>query len=124
MPTLDLTAVWINLMSDGSYVTAQSARARGQEHRMAGEVRTYAGGRQRALTVLGTQVGFTFVLVNLTTEQLDTLKLWIGEHVQVRDHRGQQFFGTYFGVNVGEDMDPELYFAEIELRVTTTEEAE
>ena len=121
MPTLALGKLWINRLDSGASVSAQSA-GRGRTHDQAGEVRTYAGGRQRAVTVAGERGQFTFRLADVSLTTVELLRSWVGSDVQVRDHRGQRFFGVYFAVTIVEDKDPNLYDVAIVLRTVTVVE--
>lgn len=94
MATLTLTKLWINVLATGEAVSGFSLD-RGEELDMDGGVRTYAGGRRRAYTTPGDIGTFGFTLRHMTKADVDTLKLWRGILVQVRDHRGQRFVGVY-----------------------------
>lgn len=119
MATLTLTQVWVNRLDTGEGINANSGRDRDREHAMAGDVRSYAGGRQRAYTVAGEQSKFEFSLRLLTQATVDKLRSWIGVPVQVRDVRGQRFFGVFFAVPVTEQSSPTLYDVSISLKVVT-----
>ena len=120
MATLNLTMLWINLLSDGSSISAYSSdRARSYE--VATEVRTYAGGRQRAITAEGAKRQFEFRLMQVPAATVDQLEAWAGQAVQVRDYRGQRFYGVYGGVAVGELRDG-TYTAAITLQGITVNE--
>jgi len=99
--TLTLTALWVNLVSTGAAVSAYSDPGRSRVHDIAGDVRTYAGGRQRSASQTGERTVFSFQLLGVTAATCDTLRLWVGQTVQVRDHRGQRFFGVYYSVDMG-----------------------
>lgn len=98
MATLVLTKLFINLMSTGQAVSAQTAPGRSLSYEIPGEVRTYAGGRQRSISGdgLGAAFGFTLRLVPRAT--VDTLVSWQGQTVQIRDHLGQRFFSVFHSV--------------------------
>lgn len=98
MATLNLSKVWVNRLDSGEAVSAQSAIARNRSHSMAGEVRTYAGGRQRAVTTVGERGQFEVTLRLLSQATIDVLRSWIGIPVQIRDGRGQKFRGVFFVV--------------------------
>lgn len=119
MATLTLTKVWVNLLDTGEAVSGWSDPERDQEHDVQGETRTYAGGRQRSVTQEGARGRFAFRLVAVSKTDVDTLNSWKSRTVQVRDHRGQLFVGTYFGVSVGEYMEPTLWSASIQLNLVT-----
>lgn len=122
MAQLNLTKVFINLLASGAAVSAQSAPRRDREHDQVGEVRTFAGGRQRSITRVGERGVFSFVLVDVSLATVELLRTWVGQPVQVRDHRGQRFFGVYFAVSTVESKDPSLYSVPIALRTVTTVE--
>lgn len=122
MAQLDLTKVWINLMATGAAVSAYSAPARSRQHDQTGNVRTYAGGRQRSITQVGEHGAFSFTLRDVSLTTIDTLRLWIGLSVQVRDHRSQRFFGVYYAVPITEAREPTLYDVTIALQTITAVE--
>jgi hypothetical protein len=119
MATLTLTQVWVNLMSTGESVVGNSTTSRSQSYAVDGDVRTYAGGRQRSITQLGERGRFEFTLELVSLTALATLRSWAGQAVQVRDHRGQQWYGTYFEVAVGEHRASAYYSAQITLLTVT-----
>jgi hypothetical protein len=94
MATLTLNKVWINLMPTGDAISAPSAD-RTRTYQAKGEVRTYGGGRQRAITAEGLSSTFAFTLRLVTWAQIQTLVSWIGRTVQVRDHRGTQYYAIF-----------------------------
>jgi hypothetical protein len=123
MATLQLDRVWVNHLPDGAAVAAYSAVERTRSYSQAGEVRTYAGGRQRSITSAGTAGTFGFTLRLLTSASIDTLVSWIGQTVQVRDARGQRFFGVFYAVEVTEQRDaPTLY--DVALTVNVVDQVE
>jgi hypothetical protein len=122
MATLTLTAVWINLLSSGAAVTAQSAPDRTEVYAVAGETRTYAGGRRRAVTSAGELGTYAFTLLLLARADVETLRSWQGLPVQVRDHKGRRFFGTFYGVNIAEYIDRSRWEVSITLSVVTAAE--
>lgn len=101
MVVLTLTKLWINLLATGDSLSA-TTNERGLQVESAGEVRTYAGGRRRFIAREGVSVTFTVTLRNLTLTQVQTLQGWVGQAVQIRDHRGQLFNAVYTGVRVSE----------------------
>ena len=123
MATLLLTKIWVNLLSSGEAVSAYGQIGRTSEFALAGEVRTYAGGRRRAVTVEGEQSTYSFTLQDLTLTQRDTLRDWFGENVQVRDHRGQIFSGVILALAIAErTYELDLYEISVTLQSTTTPE--
>lgn len=122
MATLTLTKVWVNLLSTGDAVSAYSAPGRQRSSAIDGEVVTYAGGRQRAKTRAGEKGSFGFVLREVSLTTITTLEGWKGKPVQVRDHRGQRFFGVFFAVTPTEHKQADLYDVALELRTVTVDE--
>lgn len=119
---LTLSKVWVNLLSTGVAVSAQSAPGRTQAFTTGVEVRTYASGRQRAISAVGERGELPFTLVATSVGTRDTLRSWVGQAVQVRDHRGQKWFGTYAGVTVSEYQQTDLYAVAFTLLLTSVVE--
>lgn len=119
MAVLNLTRVWVNRIDTGAAVSAQSGIARNQVHSVDGEVSTWAGGRQRASITEGERGSFGVTLRLLTLDTVALLRTWVGVPVQVRDARGQRFFGTFFAVPITENRETNSYDVEITL-VTLT----
>lgn len=109
MAVLTLTKVWINRLDTGAAVSAQSGVDRTQAFAFDGEVSTWAGGRQRASLADGDKGTFGVTLRLVTLATVEILKAWRGIPVQVRDARGQRFFGTYFGVTIAETREVAYY---------------
>lgn len=118
MATLTLTKVWINRLDTGEAVSANSSPERAREHGYVGEVRTYAGGRQRAVSAAGEQGQFQFTLRFLPFATVEKLRTWARVPVLVRDWRGQSFYGVFFRVPVTEHRALD-YDVQITLMVTT-----
>jgi hypothetical protein len=116
---LTLTRVWVNRIDTGEAVSAQSGIDRTREHSIVGEVRTYAGGRQRAVTQAGEQGQFQVTLRFLPFATVEKLRTWIGVPVYIRDARGQSFAGVFFTVPVTEHRSPLDYDVTINLRTIT-----
>lgn len=115
MAVLNLTKVWLNRLDNGAAVSAQSGTARSRQHTVDGEVSTWAGGRQRASIAEGERGQFGVTLRLLPMSTVDLLRTWVGVPVQVRDARGQRFFGVFFGVDVKEHRETTFYDVEIVL---------
>lgn len=122
MTILTLSKFWINRMDTGDAVSGYSDPDRSREHTIDGEVSTYAGGRQRAIHVKGERGTYSFTLKELTLADVETLREWIGALVQVRDHRGQRYVGTYFGVSIGEVRLSLVYEVSISLQMLSVVE--
>lgn len=112
MATLQLTKVFVTLISTGVSVAAQSTE-RGVQHDIAGDVKTYAGGRRRFIGQEGVRGQFSFRLLLLTLTQVETLESWMGQPVLVRDRRGQAFTGVFKQVTRSEYKDATKYNAAV-----------
>lgn len=120
MAILALTKVWLNLLSTGVAVSAYSSPGRRHTHAMDGEVRGYAGGRQRSFTVAGEGTTVPFELRDVTAATLLTIRAWTGQAVQFRDHRGQIWTGVYYAQDVADrDNEINLHDVSITLRSIT-----
>lgn len=122
MTVLTLTRLWINRLDTGEGVSAATDPSRSQSYSMDLDVRTYASGRRRAISVEGEKGEFSFQLIAIDLATVAKLRVWAGANVQVRDHRGQRWFGVFAGLSVGEYKAPLLYSATITLETTTTTE--
>lgn len=122
MATLTLTRVFVNRLDTGDAFGAQSAPDRPQVWSEGGEVRTYAGGRQRGISEAGERGSVTMTLVALTKANVDTLRSWKRIPVLVRDHRGQSWPSVFYEVEVGEYRDG-FYTATMTFYVITEEAA-
>lgn len=122
MTICTLTRLWINLTATGEAISGASGRERAQAFETAGEIRQYANGRRRAISVIGEAGTMSFTLVSLDLTTKDKLRGWAGQAVQVRDHRGQKWFGVFFSLSVGEYMRPDLYSASFTLNTTSATE--
>lgn len=127
MVQIALTKMWLVNAVTAETVSAQTDQDRSQTYSVSGAVRTYANGRQRAVGSVGLAGSWKFTLVEMTLTQVDVLTAWMdaGVTVLARDHRGQSMYGTFFAVNVGENMGQGLaatYTAAIELQAVTVVE--
>jgi hypothetical protein len=122
MPILTLDKLWLNRMDTGEAISGASARDRATGYSMEGTVRTYASGRRRAITTAGLRVEVQRRMVALDFDTKEQLVEWLGVHCQLRDHRGNKWFGVFFAVDIGEYMRPDLYSAAITLQAVTTVE--
>jgi hypothetical protein len=97
MSTLELMKLWINLASTGAGLSAPSLGATSSSG-LDGEVRSYAGGRQRFVGKEGIGGSLERTLRQLTLVDIALLESWRGQTVLVRDVRGQHWWGTFRSV--------------------------
>lgn len=121
MATLTLRKVWINLMETGASVSANSSD-RGRSKGIDGAVQKFAGGRQRSISAVGVKGTFAFTLRDVNDETLNTLTLWMGQTVCLRDHRGRKYFGVYYDLAEEERKDLDLYDVSLTLNEVTYQE--
>lgn len=114
MATLALTKVFVNLMASGQSVSYQSSPGRAQTYKVNGNVNTYGTGRQRGVAIAGEAGQYAFVLRLVSAADLLILRSWQAQTVEVRNHKGERYVGTYFEVNAVE------YFTEPSYDVTIT----
>lgn len=121
--TLILTKTFVNLFTTDESVSGYRTGDDADTADMQGRVATYAGGRQRGVISEGVAGGWGFTLKGLTVAQTETLRLWLGQTVYVRDNRGRKLFGVLLSVPRTpwkESLD--VYDVEISLRVVTVVE--
>lgn len=119
---LVLNKLWLNRMDSGESLSGASGPDRPTGYGIDGGVRTYASGRRRAISVAGLRGDVTRSMVALDFATKERLITWLGLHVQMRDHRGNRWYGVFFGVEVSEYKRTDLYSAAITLQTTTTVE--
>lgn len=130
MATLTLDRLWLNLMSTGEGIASKHKSMPDELWNNEGDVRTYAGGRQRAVSVEGEVGTFSFVLLEVNNATWDKLRSWKTLAVQVRDMRGRRFFGVFFSVTKARTYPIDLpicalgpiYDVAVTLRVVTMDE--
>jgi hypothetical protein len=118
---LSLTSLWVNLLGTGESIASPSignASASGVE----GEVRTYAGGRQRYIGKAGTGGTIDRTLRLLTVTQVEKLESWCGQTVLVRDYRGQHWWGVFSKVTRIAVKGTSKYDASFTLSLVTQDE--
>jgi hypothetical protein len=100
MPVVTLDRVWLHDSDDlATYVTSYSAD-RADERRRSVDVRTYAGGRRRAVTRVDRRQALQVMLRLVDAATLDQLDDWIGHVLMFRDRTGRLVFGTYAALAV------------------------
>ena len=122
MTILLLDRLWLNRLDTGETIAGASGREPSSSYSMEGQVRTYASGRRRAITTEGLKTEVTRSMIALSFDTKELLVTWLGASIQMRDYRGNKWFGVFFEVAVGEYMRPDLYQAAITLQGTTTVE--
>ena len=121
MTSVTLTKLWINRVDTGEAISANSDRGKEQAFSTEHGPRRYASGRMRNIGTKGESgsLPYTLIRVSLTTKEL--LREWARDAilVQVRDNRGQKWFGTFAGVDVLEEFEASWYDVRVVLRTVT-----
>lgn len=102
MAMITLRKLWIHLIDTGIGLSFYTSFDRGISKSMQGEVRTYAGGRQRSVSAVGVKETLTLTLKNVDQTSIDTLETWFGQTVCVRDHRGRRWFGVFYALEIAD----------------------
>lgn len=104
MATVTLDRLWLVNVATAETISSLTDTGRDQVWLVSGAVRTYAGGRQRAISTAGMAGTWTITLVEVPLTTVALLKTWLenGVTVLVRDHRAQSMYGTFFQVDIGE----------------------
>lgn len=110
MAILNLTKVFVNLYATGASVSAASAPGRPESYQVPGETRMYAGGRRRSITQEGELGAYAVTLLQVPRVDVETLRNWKGQVVQVRDNKGRLFVGTFYLVAITEYRDTATVF--------------
>lgn len=105
MGVVTYNRAWLTNVATTEQLSAQTGPDRKRSYATGGEQRIYGSGRVRAVRQAGVKGAWSFELVELTLAQTNTLLVWLaaGATVFVRDHRGQAAYGTFFGVDIGEN---------------------
>lgn len=122
MTSVALTRLWINRLDSGEAVSAQAGRDGSQTFTDGVEVSTLASGRQRAISVVGERGTVIRTLTSVTLATVTLLRTWKGIAVQLRDHRGQKWYGVFGEVQIIEHMPTTEYSVQISLRTITQTE--
>lgn len=122
MVSVDLDRTFVNLVSTGELVSAYTGRGRSREFETEGSVQPFAGGRFRSIAMEGLAGRQVFMLRDVSEDDIETLKGWIGETVLVRDNRGRRMFGTYYKVGYNDRMEVDYHDVTIELYEVTYQE--
>ncbi len=116
MVAITLDRTFINLVATGALVSAYTGKGRSRSYKTTGAVEGFAGGRYRSIALEGVSGQQTFMLRDVSTANIETLKTWIGETVLIRDNRGRRMFGTYYEVTYNDRMLDNYY--DVTLNVT------
>lgn len=121
MASLSLTKSWLNRLDTGEGIAAYTAPTAPRQYTVEGEVSTWAGGRQRALSTPGEKGSWPITMLIVSAAAVATLRSWIGIPVAFRDPYGVRFVGVFWAVApVARRGEPGLFNAEFVLQAVTT----
>lgn len=121
MAAIELTKLWINLLSTGQGVAFPSLGT-DSDLGVAGTVRTYAGGRQRYVSREGRGGQLERTLRLVSQRLCEVLESWIGQTVMLRDARGQWWWGVFSKVTRRAVKGSTLYDVTIGVELVTQSE--
>lgn len=119
MARITLRKTWIHLIDTAVGLSFYTAQERSQSKSIQGEVRTYAGGRQRSVSTIGTRSQVGIQLRQVIQTDIDTLTSWFGQTVCVRDHRGRRWFGVFYALDITDRQKKTLHDVNITIYTVT-----
>lgn len=124
MASITLSELWLHNGADlADYVTSQGFASQSSDRSARGEVRTYAGGRQRIIRRAGTPDRITVTLPSVSRAVVTWLEDHAGQLCLLRDPRGRKIWGTFWTVSVSEKAGSALPDVSLELQSVTHSEA-
>lgn len=110
MAIITLNQSWLQSAGgDASTIITCYSSDRSESRTTNGEVRTYAGGRQRSIALEGKRREFKYSLRDLDQADLDVLAALAGTSCLFRDHLGRKMFCTFFTYEISERRTFGLY---------------
>lgn len=119
MAMITLRKLWIHLIDTGVGLSFYTAPERSQSKSISGEVRTYAGGRQRSVSSIGTRSQVTVQLRQVTETDINTLTSWFGQTICMRDYRGRRWFGVFYALDIVDRRKKTLHDVNLTLYTVT-----
>lgn len=100
---VEITAIWLNLVSDPSqYVALDTNIELTRSKAQSGQIVTLAGGRQRLIRQAGRPRQWSFPVRVNDPAKVAFLEDHVGEMFSARDHRGHKVFVVYLDVSMQE----------------------
>jgi hypothetical protein len=126
MTTLNVvfTDLWLTDVSNPSVSVHASFTERVASTSVAGQVRTYAGGRRRVITTPADTVAFPLTLQAVTAAEVAVLEGWRGKVVLLRDTSGRRVFGSFMALDVRDTWTVDGPLADVGLTVTQVDYSE
>ena len=94
------TKTWITDTVTQAQVSGQVEAPASPAYGVRGEIRSYVGGRQRAIGRAGTSGTWSFRMLELLAGSVSLLEQWMaaGTTVFARNHLGDSMYGVFFAV--------------------------
>lgn len=123
MATVALTAVWLTSRLD--YTQSLQVQTTGivAKHSLAGDVRTYAGGRRRLVILAGSERAYDMQLRLVPRATTTTLDAWLGTVVLMRDAFGTRRWVTFLGFERTQEPFPDLSDVKVTFVEVTVDES-
>ena len=100
------TDAWLIDVTEPDVTVHTSHPDRKSATSVGGEIRSYAGGRNRVITSANTTATFPLTLQLVNDDELELLTLWRGRVLLLRDGQGRRVFGTFLSLDVDDYWDP------------------
>ena len=123
MAAVSLETVLLAAVSDPSTTLSLDVNSRSETDSLVGQVRAYAGGRQRSVARAGARrtVPIKFDVI-ANRPLLATLRSWKGVPVLYRDPRGRKLYAVFFDLTIEEHIAVEIAKVSLTLsEITITE---
>lgn len=96
--TVQLTRTWVSLVSNPAFSVQLDGAVINEAPTVTGEVRQYAGGRQRAVSMVGVANQITVQASLVAKSTMDTLVSWLAQPLLFRDPFGRKYYAVLFSV--------------------------
>lgn len=105
MASVSLETLWVNNAADLSDSAALPLSALTWKPTRQGDVRTYAGGRRRLVTRVGSARSADIALEYVDRDLVNRLDAWTGALLCFRDPMGRKFYGVFLDPSFEEQDD-------------------
>lgn len=123
MATPTLTAVWLTSAADLTSSIQVQTKSIVESPEVKGDVRVYAGGRLRAVTLAGKPRTIALNLTLVPRATIDQLDAWAGTELLLRDPFGLRRWGVYFTFQRTQHPYPDLSDITLTFNEVTHDEA-
>jgi hypothetical protein len=123
MAAVDLETVLLSNAADLSVTVELEVVGLSESPSSPGAVKTYANGRQRSVTRAGTKqvLALEFEVLN-DRPTLELIRAWRGQLVLYRDPRGRKVWGTFYDLQITENISVDYAAVGLALNEVTYDE--